>query len=263
MLIWSDSLQPPISPSQLRNISEKLLRSNDTILNIGFIRDGQQQQTKIKTYSSEEMNVYWQYVKKDTCFKLFGNNISYLYPGTIKTAYLPELMKTINKTKGLIIDFRCYPSDFIIFTLSEYLLPDSMAFVKFSNGNIITPGLFTMTDVIKAGKKNADYYKGKVVILVNETTQSSAEYHVMAFRKAPKATVVGSTTAGADGNVSMIFLPGGMRTGISGIGVYYPDGRETQRIGIIPDVEVKPTVTGIRAKKDEVLERALEIINAK
>jgi C-terminal processing protease CtpA/Prc len=47
---------------------------------------------------------------------------------------------------------------------------------------------------------------------------------------------------------------------ISGIGVYYPDGRETQRIGIVPDIEVKPTIEGIKNGKDEVLEKAIEFI---
>ena len=47
---------------------------------------------------------------------------------------------------------------------------------------------------------------------------------------------------------------------ISGIGVYYPDGEETQRIGIVPDIEVKPTVEGIRTGRDELLERAIEEI---
>jgi len=46
--------------------------------------------------------------------------------------------------------------------------------------------------------------------------------------------------------VSAITLPGNIATMISGLGVYYPDGRETQRVGIVPDVEVKPTVQGIR-----------------
>jgi C-terminal processing protease CtpA/Prc len=47
---------------------------------------------------------------------------------------------------------------------------------------------------------------------------------------------------------------------ISGIGVYYLDGRETQRIGIVPDIEVKPTIKGIREGRDELLEKAIEII---
>jgi C-terminal processing protease CtpA/Prc len=104
------------------------------------------------------------------------------------------------------------------------------------------------------------HYSGKVVILVDEISQSQAEYTTMAFRSAPQALVVGSTTAGADGNVSPITLPGGLNTMISGIGVFYPDKRPTQRVGIVPDVEARPTIAGIRAGRDEVLEEALRQI---
>lgn len=48
---------------------------------------------------------------------------------------------------------------------------------------------------------------------------------------------------------------------MTGLGVYYPDGRATQRIGIVPDVICAPTVAGYRAGKDEVLERAISYIN--
>jgi C-terminal processing protease CtpA/Prc len=95
-----------------------------------------------------------------------------------------------------------------------------------------------------------------VVVLVDESSQSQAEYTSMALRAAG-AKIVGSTTAGADGNVSPFTLPGGLSAMISGIGVFYPDKKPTQRIGIIPDVEVKPTIAGIRAGRDEVLEAAL------
>lgn len=128
--------------------------------------------------------------------------------------------------------------------------------------DLTTPGLFYWGPVLQVGTKKPNYYKGKVVILINESTQSNAEYTTMAFRVAPNATVVGSTTAGADGNVSAFFLPGGIRTMISGIGVYYPDGTETQRVGIIPDIEVKPTIAGVKAGRDELLEKAIEIIDA-
>src|SRR5206468_7886547 len=94
----------------------------------------------------------------------------------------------------------------------------------------------------------------------DEASQSQAEYTAMAFRSAPQSVVVGSMTAGADGNVSEIALPGGHRTMISGIGVFYPDKRPTQRVGIVPDIEVKPTIEGIRAGRDEVLEAALSQI---
>jgi len=96
--------------------------------------------------------------------------------------------------------------------------------------------------------------------VVDEFTQSAGESYAMGFRTAPGAKVVGSTTAGADGDMARIPLPGGFFAAISGIGVFYPDRRPTQRIGIVPDIEVRPTIAGIRAGRDEVLEEALRQI---
>jgi C-terminal processing protease CtpA/Prc len=250
-------------PTQLRDIARDLLRTNDTVLDITFKRNSSISPLKLKCYSPKNINVYENYYKKDTCFKLITPEIAYIYPGTIKNDYLPKIMAEVQRTRGLIIDLRCYPSQFIVFSLSEYLMPDTISFVKFTKTTINNPGLFTYYTTLKVGKRNKEYYKGKVVIIVNEITQSNAEYTTMAFRVAPKATVIGSTTAGADGNVSEIYLPGGIRTMISGIGVYYPDGKETQRIGIVPDIEVKPTIRGILEGKDELLDKAIEIINKK
>jgi hypothetical protein len=50
----------------------------------------------------------------------------------------------------------------------------------------------------------------------------------MALRSTPNAIVLGTTTAGADGDVTKISLPGGLSTMVSGIGAY-PDGAPTQR----------------------------------
>ena len=47
---------------------------------------------------------------------------------------------------------------------------------------------------------------------------------------------------------------------ISGIGVFYPDRKPTQRVGIVPDIEVRPTIEGVRQGRDEVLERALRVV---
>ena len=98
------------------------------------------------------------------------------------------------------------------------------------------------------------------MILVDERSLSQSEYTAMAFRAAPNAIVVGNQTAGADGNVSNIVLPGGYAAGFSGIGVFYPDKTPTQRVGIVPDVEVRPSIAGIREGRDEVLEEALRQI---
>ncbi|MFD2545321.1 S41 family peptidase [Kaistella montana] len=85
------------------------------------------------------------------------------------------------------------------------------------------PGEFTFTKNIEIPNQGKTY-TGKLIVLVNELSQSQAEYTAMAFRAGENTTIIGSTTAGADGNVSTILLPGGLRTMISGIGVYYPNG---------------------------------------
>ena len=47
---------------------------------------------------------------------------------------------------------------------------------------------------------------------------------------------------------------------MSGVGIYYPDGKETQQVGLIPDIEVKPTIAGIMANRDELMEKALMLL---
>lgn len=245
-------------PTQLRDISRKLLRSNAETINLTILRDGKTEEKTIKTYAYSDIKI-----KKEPkeFFKMLDGNIAYVYMGSVNADLLPEVFEKIKNTKGLVIDFRSYPSDFVVFKMGKLLKPESSDFVKFTNTSNSQPGLFTFTPSLKTQGTGKKSYAGKIAILINETTQSSAEYHTMAFRTAPNAKVFGSTTAGADGNVSDIKLPGNISTMISGIGIYYPDGKETQRIGIVPDVEVKPTIDGIKNNKDEVLEKATKWIN--
>ena len=129
-------------------------------------------------------------------------------------------------------------------------------------GRRVAPGLSHLLHELGLEFHRADAVDAAVdvVILIDEISQSQSEYTAMALRASPNARIVGSTTAGADGNVTPIPLPGGLRSMISGIGVFYPDKRPTQRTGIIPDVEVRPTIEGIRDGRDEVLESALREI---
>lgn len=246
--------------AKMRNIGRGLLRSNDNTLEVEYIRNSKPFKASLLTYSEDEIDLNLLSQKKDTCFKMLSPKIAYMYPGTIKNEYIPQFFRDIKNTDGLVIDLRCYPSDFIVFTLGQLLAKRDTEFVKWSNPSITTPGEFVMVPYMKLQGQNK--YKGKVVVLVNEVSQSNSEYTAMAFRAAG-ATIIGSTTSGADGNISPFYLPGDVYTVISGIGVYYPDGGETQRIGIVPDVEVTPTIKGIAEGRDEVLEKAIELINKK
>jgi hypothetical protein len=46
----------------------------------------------------------------------------------------------------------------------------------------------------------------------------------------------------------------------SGHDVRHADGRQLQRVGLHPDIDVRPTVKGIRDGRDEVLERAVRYL---
>ncbi|WP_197492243.1 S41 family peptidase [Arachidicoccus ginsenosidimutans] len=141
-------------------------------------------------------------------------------------------------------------------------------FAYFTLINLNLPGAISIGDTSSTGKycggvATTEHYNGKVVIIVNTSTQSNGEFTAMALSTVPNAKVIGSTTAGADGNVSIIRLPGGIATWISDLGVYYPDGTEAQRKGVKIDIPIKPTIKGIREGKDELLDKAMQIIESK
>jgi hypothetical protein len=185
--------------------------------------------------------------------------VAYVKFSSIKVADLPAYFDKAKNTKGLIMDLRNYPSEFMPFAIGAYLATRPTRFVTFTFADLANPGAFAFGagPLIKPGPV---HFAGKVVVLIDEISQSQAEYTAMALRAMPNCVILGSTTAGADGDVSFIPLPGQLNTMISGIGVFYPDHLPTQRVGIVPNVVVKPTIPGVAAGRDEVLETAIRLI---
>ena len=194
----------------------------------------------------------------DTFMKL-ADDIAYVKLSSVQAANSAGYIQAAAGTRGLIIDIRDYPSDFVVFTLGQFLVSAPTSFAWFTGVDPANPGAIRWASIVNLIPRQP-HYTGKVVILVDEITQSSAEYHSMGFRTAPGAVVIGSNTAGADGNVSAVLLPGGYSSYISGLGVFYPDKRPTQRVGIVPDIVVTPTIEGIRAGRDELIEEAVRQI---
>jgi C-terminal processing protease CtpA/Prc len=255
--------------SQLCKFSLEIMRGNSKRMNVTFQRGADVFSKDMDCYPMNSPGFRNMVHKDKPLYRLIskGKNIGYIYLGSLSGGTVPDF----SNTKGLIIDLRCYPNGKMIngYLNMHQLYEKPVKFVKFTSTNFLQPGLFTYskeyyTDVLK--KISSDcfpktrFYKGKVIILVNEMTQSHAEYMAMMYRCSSTATVIGSTTAGADGDVSFITFPGNVQTRMTGLGVYYPDGRETQRVGIVPDMVVKPTIKGIREGRDEVLEKGIELI---
>lgn len=105
-------------------------------------------------------------------------------------------------------------------------------------------------------------YQGEIFVLIDERAVSQSEHTALFFEATAGARFIGSNTQGANGDVTTTCLPGGVCVRFTGHDVRHADGRQLQRIGIEPHVRVTPTIAGLRAGKDEVLEAALREVRA-
>ncbi|HEX6100487.1 MAG TPA: S41 family peptidase [Thermoanaerobaculia bacterium] len=99
-----------------------------------------------------------------------------------------------------------------------------------------------------------------VVFLTDARAISYAESLMGIVEAYELGPIVGETTAGTNGNVNMIALPGGYTIGYTGLKVLKHDGSRHHGVGIAPTVPVSPTLAAIRAGRDEQLEKALQIL---
>ncbi len=249
--------------TQLRDIPAFILRGQTQQFTLEIERDGKHFESAVMAVPVYRLDTKLDYdpYPGDSSYKILKGNIGYLYPAKYRDVQFDNIKKTFSGTKGMIIDMRCYPSDFMVFSFGSYLKPASSPFSKFTMPDLDMPGSFRFEALNNNGGGSPGYYKKPVVIIVNALTQSSAEYTTMAFQSAPHVKVIGSMTAGADGDICRFDLPGGISTRFSGLGVYYPDGVETQRKGVKIDLIIHPTIKGITEGRDELLDKAIEIID--
>lgn len=255
---WTPYYAASNQPSRLRDIARSLTQGPPGKVRVTAERDGLTFEVQPERYLTESLNLIGpgtHDLPGDT-FQRLTDEVSYLKLSSVSAAQSTDYIRKASGSKVLVIDIRNYPKEFVVFALGSHLVSKETEFARFTVPNLANPGAFVWTRPISL-RPVPPLYSGAVVILVDESSQSQAEYTAMAFRSASHAIVVGSTTAGADGNVSPIVLPGGLRTLISGIGVFYPDRTPTQQVGILPDLVVRPTIAGIRQGRDEVLEAAV------
>jgi hypothetical protein len=86
--------------------------------------------------------------------------------------------------KVLVIDNRNHPSDFPIHTMGGRLVPTATAFARFTRADWANPGAFLWGGGETVLRPEGPMYSGKmftakVAVLVDEVTQSSAEFHAV------------------------------------------------------------------------------------
>lgn len=179
-----------------------------------------------------------------------------------------EFSKNLKSKKAIIFDMRKYPNGGLFY----YFIPMALGkttfeFAKYYKANLENPGTFIRQEgdelyLSKDLKPDENSYQGKIILLTNENTQSRGEWYSMMLRQLNKnTTVIGSQTAGTDGDLKELNLPGGYKFIFTGNAVFYPDGKETQRIGIVPDINFKPAIAETLSAEDAHLQRAIKFIN--
>ena len=245
-----------------RDLAYEILRSPQNKVFVTFISKGHTFKKELKLYPRNELKIVENYLKesKNNYFKILNKNVGYVNTSSTSPINVSELRKELRNTKGVIIDLRhSAPVTDIYASIGSLFIDNSVPFARNTVINLNKPGEFILRQPNRI-EPYGDTYRGKVIVLINENTQSSQEYTAMALKAGLNTTLLGTATAGADGNMTFFKLPGGLSTSISGIGILYPDEKQTQKIGIIPDILTERSVKGIEKGQDELLEKAIEII---
>lgn len=248
----------------LNQMEEFLLRAKETDMNITVLRGEDEISVNIQGMSLEESQTVKGEEKES--YEVLDNNIILLNPSVLTDDKFSEAMKKAEETDGLIIDMRQYPrvGRTWLHTLDDYLKTEKTQFCKYILASLVIPGAYFTNYIETSGGGQVSYhYEKPVVILMNERTQSAAEYQIMMLRDADNAVVMGSNSVGSDGNITYVYAPEGNALQFSGIGVLTAEGEQTQRIGLSPDIYVEPTIAGIREGRDELIEAAIQYIEKK
>lgn len=175
-----------------------------------------------------------------------------------------ENFQVLSKSRSIILDLRGYPKSYDVDEVIGYFLEKKDTLEWSFVPEISSPNWRDSSVAYKSygwelAPKEKSLVHKKVYLLINHETLSYAESIVGYFETLSNVTLVGSTTAGANGNVNEFSLPGGYTYRYTGMKVTKHDGSRLHGIGFLPDVEVKPTITGIIDGRDEVLEKAIEL----
>jgi C-terminal processing protease CtpA/Prc len=242
-------------PAILNNMEWAIFNGNTATAEIEFIRNNETSVKTINRYLYKDLKI--NYEDNSQKYKLLNGNIGYVNMAVLTTEDVPVMMEQFKNSKAIIFDIRNYPQG-TNFAIAEYLNPEPKDFVKSIDADLSSPGRYIWRKKDEpCGKINPDYYKGNVILLVNEKSISHSEFTAMTLKVAPKTTIIGNQTAGSDGANYRFQIIKGIWSSFTTYGVFYPDKKETQRIGIVPDIEVNQTILGIQQGKDEVLDRAI------
>jgi C-terminal processing protease CtpA/Prc len=197
-----------------------------------------------------------------------------ILPGNLGYVDLPRLARTevdamferVKGTRALILDMRGYPQGTAWSIAPRLNTKKAKVGAQFRRAQLSAlsgeegEAGYYFAQPLPPLPEGKELYTAPVVMLIDDRAISQSEHSGLFFEAANGTTFIGSPTAGANGDVTTFTLPGGISVSFTGHDVRHADGRQLQRVGLQPDIEAAPTRAGIRAGKDEVLERAVRYL---
>jgi hypothetical protein len=184
-------------------------------------------------------------------------DVGYVNMANLQNSDAPAMYAALKSKHSIIFDLR--NESLAIGGVSWLMYPNYQVFAKLLKPDTTYPGTYYWEYSGLGTPGNPNSYTGQVILLIGEGSQSHIEYAAMVMEQMPNVVKVGSQTAGADGDITWLRASNDMRFGWTSIGVFYPNGDSTQRIGIVPDTVAYQTAIGVRHHRDNVLEKALKV----
>jgi hypothetical protein len=161
---------------------------------------------------------------------------------------------------GLVVDMRGYPG-VNNYELAARLIPEPFYSPLFRVPLWLGPDHFQMTERFTTQQPlSSPSYAGPIVLLVGPRTVSAAENFSIMLTAAGRATVIGRRSAGTNGNITRLYMPGVMSVTFTGMEVLNPDRSRFHGVGIVPQIEVAPTAADIAEGRDPELLRAVQFL---
>lgn len=204
--------------------------------------------------------------KSSVPYRILHGNIGYVDLTRLTVAEVDAMFDLLINTKAIVFDMRGYPAGNTFYFIAPRINTGGAKIAaRFRRRQLSGAATaeeasagFVFEQTLPMSEKPK--FRGKTVMLIDERAMSAAETTALWFEAASGTTFIGTPTAGANGTMTNFPLPGGFQITFTGDDVRHADGRQLQRVGIQPDIFITPTIAGVRAGRDEVLEQAIKYL---
>lgn len=178
-------------------------------------------------------------------------------------ALWPEIaarMPEIAAAPGVVFDLRGYPED--NHAIIDHLLDEPEDALWMHVPRIVSPGGQPVgwLDLGWHRRPAAPHIEGRVVFLISAGAISYAESILSYVDAYDLGTLVGTPSAGTNGDIVRLNTLAGFYVVFTGMRVTRHDGGEFHLRGVQPEVPVARTLAGLRAGRDEVLDAGSSVV---